>query len=1620
VAELLKQVKDYLKSRPKQLDWQKLNVGDIGYRLVIENQESLLGRSVANWSLDLDPRPNHVDDVVTVTTPLQKAGAYLITATMQDGNVSRIIVWLADTVIVKKQLDDKSWYYVADAVTGQPIEKANVEFFGWNQRPVNPNQNQFQVVIQDKAYYTSAEGQIQLDAKTLPQDFQWLVIATTPQGRLAYLGFTNVWYGNYYDPEYNARKALLITDRPVYRPGQGVKFKFWVQQTKYDEPNTSAFAGQKFRVQLNNPQGEQVYEGNFTADEYGGLAGEYELPTGAKLGAYSLTVFLGPEHLGAGMFRVEEYKKPEFEVRVEAPSEPVKLGDKITVKVQAKYYFGSPVTRAKVKYKVLRTPADTHWHPPAPWDWFYGRGYWWFTPDYAWYPGWGDWGCVRPLPPWWNRGMTPPEVVAEAEAEIGPDGTLPIEIDTLPAKELHGAESQKYAITAEVVDESRRTIVGTGDVLVARKPFEVFTWLARGYYQVGDTIEAFVHAHTLDQKPVSGQGTLTLFRVTYDAKQQPVEQAVRTWELSTDAQGDARQQIAASEAGQYRLAYRLTDAQGHVEEGATVFVIRGQKFDGREFRFNDLELITDKREYAPGDKVQLLINTNRAGGAVLLFLRPTNGMYLAPKLIRLQGKSTVEEVAVVQKDMPNFFIEAITIANGRLHTEVREVVVPPEKRVLNVEVLPSQKEYLPGAPAKVQVKLTDLDGKPFVGSTVLSVYDKSLEYISGGGNVPEIREFFWKFRRSHMPQTESTLQRFFANLLKPGETPMSTLGAFGGLLELQMARNGMGAGFGGGGRGVAPSRMMMADGPVSAAVAAAPMEAAAMDAAPMSKAVLGDVGGGGLGAPPPAGNAQPMIRTEFADLAFWAAAVTTRPDGTAEVEFKMPENLTGWKVKVWGLSHGARVGQGEAEVTTRKNVIVRLQAPRFFVEKDEVVLSANVRNELKSAKSVQVSLNLAGGTLESLSPLTSTVEIPAGGEHRVDWRVKVVQEGTATVRMSALTDEESDAMEMKFPVQVHGMLKTESFSGVVRPNEPSGKLVFRVPAERRISDTRLEVRYSPTLAGALVDALPYLVDYPYGCTEQTLNRFVPTVITQRLLQKMQLNLAEIAQKRTNLNAQEIGDDAERAKQWKRLDRNPVFDEGEVARMVQKGVEDLTAMQLSDGGWGWFSGFGEHSWPHTTAVVVHGLQVARQNDVALVPDVLERGIEWLKRYQAEQVTWLKEFANKDSQKPKKSHADDLDALVYLVLSDADVVNADMRDFLFRDKVQLSVYAKSVFGLALHQQQQAQMLAEVQRNIEQFVVEDPENQTAYLKLPEGTAWWYWYGSEVEANTWYLKLLARTAPQAPRTAGLVKYLLNNRRHATYWNSTRDTAYAIEALAEYWKASGEDQPNQTIEVWLDGQKAKEVQVNRQNLFSFDNKFVLFGDAVETGEHTVELRRQGGGPVYFNAYVTNFTLEDQIAKAGLEVRVNRKYYKLTKADKQVAVAGSRGQAVLQKVEKYDRTELENLATLKSGDLVEIELEIDSKNDYEYLLFEDPKAAGFEPVEVRSGYNGNELGAYLELRDDRVALFVRALPRGKHSVSYRLRAEIPGRFSALPTRASAMYAPELKGNSDELKLQIVD
>ena len=1601
IRMLLTDVKAYLSKDPRKLDWEQSQLENLGHRLVMQGQEKYVGAEAARWSLDLNPLEDHYDRRITVSTPLQKPGAYLLTSQMADGNETNVILWLNDTAIVKKPMSGKSLYYVADAVSGRPVAGCNVEFFGFWQEHLDGNK--YRVHTKTFSESTDEQGLVEISADEDKRKFQWVAIATDEANRFAFLGFRGVWAGNYYDEQYRQVKVFSITDRPVYRPAQQVQFKFWVRHAQYDLPEESRFAAQSFQVEIRDPKNERVYSTQVIADAYGGLTGSWEIPSGATLGQYHIQAV----NHGGTTFRVEEHKKPEFEVTVDAPDEPVKLGDKITATIAAKYYFGSPVTKAKVKYKILRTPHQQSWFPPGPWDWLYGSGYGWFAENYSWYPGWARWGCMAPYPWWFWRAPTPPEIVAEREVELGPDGKIELKIDTAPAKQFHPDQNHRYEIQAEVVDQSRRTIVGSGQVLVAKQPFRVYVWTNRGYYRVGDTIHVSASARTLDRQPVAGTGLFRLLKIQYeDAK--PVETEVGRWEVSTGDTGRAEFQVKASEPSQYRLSYSLTDDDGNSLEGGSLLTVTGAGFDGSEFRFNDIELIPDQRQYKAGDKVALQINTNRTGAAVLLFLRPSGGIYLAPQLVQLDGKSKIIEIDVRAQDTPNFFVEAVTVHGGNAHSTTRELFVPPVGRLLNVEVVPSADAYLPRQTAKIAVKLTDRQGEPFVGSLA-----KALDYIAGGNNVADIREFFWKWRRNHRPRGETNLERGSQALVSRNKPSMQNLGVFGATVVDEISGPISGGGsFGAGVTGMRTESRNRKSGMMRMAAESSLEEAGEFADAEFDAPQDGQ-----------AEVVQPEVRENFADTSLWVGSLETNAEGIAEVDLEMPENLTNWKIRVWGMGHGTRVGEGAAEVVTRKNIIIRLQAPRFFVERDEVVLSANVHNYLPTEKQVRVQLALEGETLVGPKMLEEVFTLSAGGEQRVDWRVKVVREGTATIRMSALTDEESDAMQMSFPVYVHGMLKTESFTGVIRPTETVGEFTFTVPTERQAEQSRLEIRYTPTLAGAMVDALPYLLDYPYGCTEQTLNRFLPAVITQQTLRQMGLDLAAIREKRTNLNAQEIGDDRLRAQGWQRFDHSPVFDDAEMTDIVKTGVNRITEMQLTDGGWGWFSGWGERSYPHTTAVVVHGLLITKQNEVATVPGVTERGVDWLENYQAEQLrlldNWKKRQDDNTLDIRYKRFADNIDSLIYMVLSEAGRDNLPMRDYLYRDRTKLSVYSLATFGLALQKQGDVEKLEMVMRNIGQHVRQDEENQTAWLEL-SGGYWWYWYGSEIEAHAYYLKLLAATDSKSDIAPRLVKYLLNNRKHATYWNSTRDTALVIEAFADFLRSSSEDKTDVILEVWIDGQQRKQVAISGDNIFSFDNRLVLTGSELAAGNHTVELRKQGSSPIYFNGYLTNFTLEDNITAAGLELKVDRRYFLLTPIDKSTEVAGIAGQVIDQKVERYERTPLANLDLLTSGDVVEVELVVDSKNDYEYILLEDMKAAGFEPVEIGSGYNGNELGAYVELRDDRVSLFVARLARGRHSVSYRLRAEIPGKFSALPTRASAMYAPELKANSDEIKLRISD
>ena len=324
------------------------------------------------------------------------------------------------------------------------------------------------------------------------------------------------------------------------------------------------------------------------------------------------------------------------------------LGEKITATIKAKYYFGAPVTKAKVKYKVAAHRATpSSWYPLGPWDWFYGPGYWWFAYDYAWYPGWREWGCPRPMPVWWrwSGAAAAGGGGRAAKWRSARDGTVKVEIDTAVAKAIHADQDHQYEITAEVTDQSRRTIVGTGTVLVARKPFKVYAWVDRGHYRVGDVDPGQLRRP--DARRQAGRRARATLRAAADhlrqGRQAGRDAGRRAGTLDTDAEGEA----AAADQG---LAGRAVPPvlQGDRRQGA---------HDRRRLRLHGHRRGLRRRassasttwSWSPtsastsrATRCSCMVNTDRPGGTVLLFVRPANGVYLPPKVLRLEGKSTVE------------------------------------------------------------------------------------------------------------------------------------------------------------------------------------------------------------------------------------------------------------------------------------------------------------------------------------------------------------------------------------------------------------------------------------------------------------------------------------------------------------------------------------------------------------------------------------------------------------------------------------------------------------------------------------------------------------------------------------------------------------------------------------------------------------------------------------------------------------------------------------------------------------------------------------------------------------------------------------------------------------------
>ncbi len=595
----------------------------------------------------------------------------------------------------------------------------------------------------------------------------------------------------------------------------------------------------------------------------------------------------------------------------------------------------------------------------------------------------------------------------------------------------------------------------------------------------------------------------------------------------------------------------------------------------------------------------------------------------------------------------------------------------------------------------------------------------------------------------------------------------------------------------------------------------------------------------------------------------------------------------------------------------------------------------------------------------------------------------------------------NDGLAKSLAVEPNGIEVSVSAAG--KATEEITEFDLEIPAERREGSERVTISVTPSLAAAALDAIPYLIEFPYGCTEQTMSRFLPAAVTARTLRDLELDEAAV-----------IG------RMFGGIDPGflpPIAGDrpgiAELDGVVRAGLNRLASLQRPDGSWPWWGG--GQSDAFMTAYVVWGLRQAELSEVAIDTAMIKRGADWLRgelinaQNDPDLQAWLLHALASDHRPGARMSTEEVAAM----------------ENLWSRREALSAYGRALFTLAaagFGDQARTDVLA---RNLQDGVVLDSQPGVSAAtgvgvpsKIAIPTAHWgsegifvRWQDAGVEATAFALQALLAVDPKNQLIEPAMNWLVKNRRGAR-WSNTRDTAFALLAINRYLGTTQQLGAAASFEVSLNGEPVG--QVDGASALDGVMNFDVDRELIEDGANRFTIRRTSGEqPLYVSAEAVFFSLEDPIPARGNGIFLKRQYAlyqpKLTLLD------GYR----------FDRNPWIKGSAAVPNSRVEVKLTLETKNDLQYVIVEDLKPAGLEAVQVRSGMtltathaDGTTEPIYCELRDRKVALFASRLKQGVWTIRYDLRAETPGEFSALPVIGHAMYAPEIRANGTSRRVQI--
>jgi hypothetical protein len=1566
----------------------------------------------------------------------------------EGGKVHYVFTHVSDMAYWHRNNNVKNEFVITDRTTGEPLKGVTAEFW-----------------VDEYDYNTRQNKSVKIGSDV--SDERGFVLPSLSGGRNHYFkvklirgadtlltgdGYSDYFYKN---ERKKSRQTHFFTDRAIYRPGQTIHFKGIALETDGDGV-PRILKKEAIKVTFFDVNYQKITELSLKTNDFGTVQGTFIAPTGGLTGNMSIQSSIGESRQ---FIRVEEYKRPKFDTKFKPTEGTFVLNDEVKVKGNAQAYAGSNVDGAKVKFRVTR---DVR------------------------YPYWG-WGWWRPRPAGAAQEIVFGETLTDAEGNFEikfkalPDRT----VDKSTKPEF------TYTVYADVTDitgetHSTQTSVSVGSIALRAdiqvpeqmnrknfKPFAITTTNLNGVFErskgkitidlVTPPSQNFVTR--LWEKPDMYLMARNDFQRDFpnyaykneDLKPEWVKKKTvldEKFETKLGGSNDLKiETIKTWETGTYKVTFKTQDAYGEAIEIVKFFTL--YDLDLKQIPFTGTQFtLLEKTTFEPTERGEMYVGTSEARLPMLIELE-RDGKIVESRWTTLQKLEKID-FTITEKDRGNIFYHLNSVKNGRSYHEVRAIEVPWTNKELTFEYLTFRDKLAPGQDETWKIKISGKNKDKFAAEMVAAMYDASLDKFA----VNNWNLSLYGTRYASMGFNDATIKQAFANLFysqQAGETIEEAIKHYRFLnwFNFDFASGGGYSPYGGG--MVRRSRMSAMDG---VAMSSAPM----LDSAPAPKAAAAPgvekakaqglpIGNNGIQSAETLGaKAKPnqpssngndfggvQIRTNLNETVFFYPNLETDAEGNVIIKFKMNEALTKWKFL--GLAHtpDLKVGTTSKEIVTQKDLMIFPNPPRFFRESDQIEFTAKVSNLTEKTLTGSAQLQLLDAVtmqpvdneLDNKNP-TIQWEAKAGQSARLAWNLKIPIGGVqaVTYRVIAKAGAFGDGEESSLPVLTNRMLVTETLPLPVRGGETK---TFTLENLKNASDSKtlthqkFALEFTQNPAWYAVQALPYLMEYPYECTEQIFSRFYANSLATSVA-NAHPKIKTVFERWKNVDTEALKSNLSKNQELKYalLEETPwvlaaqneevqkkniglLFDLNKMASEQKRALDKIAERQTSNGGFAWFPG-GRDNW-YITQYMAEGLGHLDKLGVNVLSgdqktgEVARKAVQYCDARMMEEYNEIDKEVRKGRTKWEDDHLSNM-AVHYMYMRSFFLkigVSAELQRIhnyymSQMDKYWLKrgIYEQGLMSLALQRYNAGNRTATtIVKSLKEKSLNNPE-MGMYWKYETG---YYWYQLPIETHALMIEVFDEVARDAKSVDDLKVWLLKNKQ-TTHWKTTKATAAAVYALlrnGDNWLLEDKDVQITVGNEPLDVSKIQKEAGTGYFKMEFPKK------DINSEMATVKVTNPNKVVAWGAAYWQYFEQLDKIKFfKETPLKLNKKLFKMQNTDRGIV-----------------STPISDNATLVPGDKINVRVELRVDRPMEYVHLKDMRASGFEPLNVLSGYRWQDgLGYYESTRDAATNFFIDYLPKGTYVFEYQLVVNHKGNFSNGITTIQCMYAPEFTSHSEGIRVTV--